>query len=854
MKKNALSLLLALVLVLTAAAPVSASEAIEITSGDWTFLAEDGEATLVEYLGSDTDVVVPETIDGLPVTRLSDDHPDYDVFRNVQLTSVQLPGSLKHLSTGCFHSQESLTEVVIPDSITVIPYGCFSGCTNLKSVTLPETLTRIEMWAFSGCASLQTIELPGSLEVIEQMAFQNCTGLTEITIPCSAGFWSFHGCTGLEKVTFSGAGVGDLAFEGCTGLKEVILTDNVKALGEGAFANTGLTSIFIPASVTTMDYYAVGYTAEVNETGWLGKTDRMDHFVIFGFAGTAAEEYAERFHFPFVPEGEYAPIEGDFGEYAHWKFDPDTGKLSMWGYGSAYQYDHGEQPWYGLYAQITSVEISGELFDIPAIAFYRDFSSLSEVTVTAADCRLGQSAFAELENLETVTLSAGTSIGPHCFAGSALESIVLPAEETCTGQAAFKNCKNLKEVVFSPILEEINTQTFYGCTSLKEVDLPESTWIISYQAFAHSGLEAIEIPDNVVVFHGESFLGCGDLKYVKLPAGLTETYGSEFADCTSLSTVIMPEEMDAVFGQWVFKNCDSLTDISFHTAPVIGLNMYQGCDGLTELSIPEGVLDIQNNAFAGCLNLNYVTIPATVNAIGDQAFAACGRLKTVAFRGDAPAFSGNVFASDALTCYYPAGNGTWTADVMQNYGGTVTWLPYELLPFTDVPAGSFYYGCVGWALEKGITNGISATEFGSNLNCNRAQVVTFLWRAAGCPEPTAAEHPFVDVQAGSFYEKAVLWAVETGITTGTDERHFSPNASCNRAAVVTFLHRAAGSPTPLSQSHSFTDVPAGAFYEQAVLWALENKITNGISATQFGPTALCNRAQVVTFLNRTFPA
>ena len=411
---------------------------------------------------------------------------------------MQLPEGLEHLGRACFSGQKSLTKVVIPDSVTTIFYYVFSGCTGLKSVTLPETLTVIEDFAFRGCTSLETVELPESLESIRQMAFENCTGLKEMTIPCGISFRAFHGCTGLEKVTIGG-NVGLLAFDGCTNLTDVTLTDSVTGLGEAAFANTGLTSIFIPASVTKMDYECVGYTADVSETGWINRTDKVPNFIIYGYAGTEAEEYARFHRFPFVPEGQFAPTEGKFGEDAHWRFDPDNGKLSMWGYGDAYEYSHGEQPWFNLGAQITSVEISGNLWEIPAISFYRDFPSLSEVTVTAEDCRLGHQTFAELENLETVTLSAGTSIGTLCFEGSALESIVLP-DEDCTGQGAFKNCKNLKKVVFNSNLEEVNTQTFYGCTSLKEVELPESTRIISYQSFAYSGLESIEIPDNVWSF------------------------------------------------------------------------------------------------------------------------------------------------------------------------------------------------------------------------------------------------------------------------------------------------------------------------------------------------------------------
>lgn len=188
--------------------------------------------------------------------------------------------------------------------------------------------------------------------------------------------------------------------------------------------------------------------------------------------------------------------------------------------------------------------------------------------------------------------------------------------------------------------------------------------------------------------------------------------------------------------------------------------------------------------------------------------------------------------------------------------GELVWEESPISPLTqsfiDVEEGSFYEVPVAWAAYHEITNGVDSFRFGPDASANRAQVVTFLWRAAGEPEPTTAENPFVDVQAGSFYEKAVLWAVEMGITNGTDETHFSPNLSCNRATVVTFLHRAAGSPAAQSAENPFTDVPADTWYTVPVLWAVEQGITNGLSATEFGPDASCNRAQIVTFLYRAY--
>ena len=204
MKRSALSLLLVLALLLSMAAPVLAAEDQTITSGDWVYLVEDGEATLVEYLGSSTDVVVPAQIDGLKVAWLGTSDSDYDIFRNIQLTSVQLPDGLKGLGMGCLGGQDSLTEVVMPDSITSMQSSVFAGCDNLKSVKLSENLTSLPMWTFSGCNALETVALPESLTNIEQMAFRNCTGLKEMTIHCGISYWAFHGCTGLEKVTIGG--------------------------------------------------------------------------------------------------------------------------------------------------------------------------------------------------------------------------------------------------------------------------------------------------------------------------------------------------------------------------------------------------------------------------------------------------------------------------------------------------------------------------------------------------------------------------------------------------------------------------------------------------------------------------
>ena len=169
--------------------------------------------------------------------------------------------------------------------------------------------------------------------------------------------------------------------------------------------------------------------------------------------------------------------------------------------------------------------------------------------------------------------------------------------------------------------------------------------------------------------------------------------------------------------------------------------------------------------------------------------------------------------------------------------------------FVDVPEGSYYEEAVNWAVEKGITTGTDATHFSPNGICTRAQAVTFLWRAAGSPAAKSAVMPFTDVKAGSYYYDAVLWAVENGITKGTSDTMFSPDATCTRAQIVTFLWRSQKSPAA-GTANPFTDVKASAYYADAVLWAVKEDVTKGTTNTTFSPDANCTRAQIVTFIWR----
>ena len=267
----------------------------------------------------------------------------------------------------------------------------------------------------------------------------------------------------------------------------------------------------------------------------------------------------------------------------------------------------------------------------------------------------------------------------------------------------------------------------------------------------------------------------------------------------------------------------------------IGRAAFQGCAYVKSVDIANGVTKICRGAFTQCWALESVIIPTSVNTI------------------EMAAFGTTISGSTMDDVYYCGSAAQWGRISIGEHNDSLLKASFHYnydpnMSFTDVAAGSYCYDAVQWAVANGITNGTDATHFSPNAGCTRGQVVTFLWRAAG--EPTVGGNVgFVDVAPGSYCYEAVKWAVANGITKGTDATHFSPNETCTRGQVVTFMYRAEGEPA-VGGNVGFVDVAAGSYCYNAVQWAVANGITKGTDATHFSPSATCTRGQVVTFLYR----
>lgn len=326
---------------------------------------------------------------------------------------------------------------------------------------------------------------------------------------------------------------------------------------------------------------------------------------------------------------------------------------------------------------------------------------------------------------------------------------------------------------------------------------------LNWSAPAFAAHSDFSVEDGVLI----EYTGPGG--NVTLPEGVTEIGASVFIECgEDLTGVVMGSGLKT-----------------------IGENAFRFCTGLTSVTIPDGVVTIGDFAFHGCDNLKTVVIPGSVTDIAWSTFST-------------HADSAEYVVIPGLTIY--GERGSYAETYAQEYD-----IPFSAIgidipapSFADVKANDYFANPVRWAVEKGITSGTSATTFSPNANCTVAQILTFLWRANGSQRP-AGSNPFSDVKNGAYYADAATWAYEKGLVSSNT---FGGDIPCTRSMAVTYMWKAAGSPS--AKSANFTDVSDEAEYASAVAWAVEKGVTSGTSATTFSPGNVCTRGQIVTFLYR----
>ena len=585
---------------------------------------------------------------------------------------------------------------------------------------------------------------------------------------------------------------------------------------------------------------------------------------------------------------------GQCGDNVYWTLSKD-GVLNITGSGSMWEanWDNDTQtaaaPWLPSSKEIVKVNIGAGVTKIGDFIFGH-CTSLKSVTIGNSVSCIGTYAFQGCTSLTSVTIpNSVTSLKKGAFDGcSSLTSVKIPDSVTSIEDLVFCNCSSLTSVTIPDGVTSIGVGSFEGCTSLKSIDIPDNVTLIGILAFKScSTLSNVTIPNKVEWIGDNAFENCSSLTSVKIPDSVTYMGWYVFSECDSLTEVTIGNGVKCI-DNYAFLNCDVLSKVTIgNSVTSIGEAAFMLCPSLKSVTIPNSVTSIGDSAFCDCYALNKVklgnnltsignyafmechsitnvTFPESLTIINDFAFLNCFSLKTIIFKGDAPIFAYKsndeslAFGSVTATVYYPVDNPTWTKDVRQNYSGTIifsgvlTWTPLRnngKIGFYDVTNPTdFFYTPIYWTVDNGIATGYKDNTFHPRANCNRAAVVTFLWRLAGKPDMGITK-AFSDMTGNSDFDHAITWAAAKGIATGYKDGTFRPWETCHRAAIVTFLWRYAGRPQPTSMAN-FSDMTGNDDFNKAISWAAEKNITTGYDDGTFRPWNQCLRLAVATFLYR----
>lgn len=635
------------------------------------------------------------------------------------------------LGNQAFSGNKEVTSVLLEKAPTTVGESVFSSCTSLTNVTLPDDMKELQDGMFAFCTALKTLKFPAQLNRIGKACFDRAGLAGDLVIPESVeniGFVAFRNCHGLTSITV----------EGNPTFSKGDKTYAFQYCNNLLWMKANFNIIKQVVNITTPDQYK-GETFEPQNSSWftadgkeVGSSTNIDQETTF----------YRWFTKKVLLNANGGQNNGDIQEvYAF--FAPALGETKTIQFPSRYNR--------GQVSYVVKVDDT---------KFTRDGYTFKEWTGDAA----GEKPY---------------EIGKHIY-------------------------NYMPDAIYAQWSKVIDEDTYFVSP------------VIADQTYTGSALEpAVKVTKNGEVI--------SDTEY-------SVKYSANTNVGTATATVKVG---DTVIGTATFNIVKAKPTVSITAEPASLVG--GGKVTLTVTGVPE-----EGNVTVTCDN--GITVDSE-----NSTYSAVLPNRTVSYT-----FTANYDESTN----YTAASAKCEVSVTRRYSSPSTPVtpeheptPEETVKFADVSTSAYYYDAVKWAVENGVTDGLSATTFGPYESCTRAQIVTFLWRAAGSPEPKTMSS-FADVPASAYYAKAVAWAVENGITNGMTDTAFAPDATCARGQSVTFLYRALKGTA--SGSASFTDVKSDAFYADAVNWAVASDVTNGTSATTFSPNADCTRAEIVTFLYRAY--
>ena len=724
--------------------------------------------------------------------------------------------------------RSQITKVVVEEGVTGIGNSAFSGC-GLTSVSLPSTLKTIGDFAFKYCRELLSIKIPASVTSISGSAFADCDAMTEVLVEKGSANY----CNDASGVLYNKDKT-ELVFCPRDLPYSYEIPSTVKIIAPYAFHNCkSLTSMVIPGSVVILGDYSFAGCKNLSAVTMGNGLVSMGGYAFKGCDSLKGVK---------LPDSLV-----NMGSYAFWGCE-----------------------------SLKEVKLPDNLVSISDNCFLL-CDALGSITIPKKVSHIGYNAFLGCSLWEIKFEGNAPVIDPPLFYKIQSIDVIIayyPAGDTTWTDEVFNSgysegVNDIKWVSYAPDVEEEEEAPVYivaqgSCGSNVGWMIKSDGRLIIYG----TGAMQFMMRSGAAPWSAYADL----ITSVEVSSGVESIADNAFAGCRNLTTISVADTVKSI-GNEAFAGCESLKTVTFAgDAPEIGENCFE--DTSFNVQYPKNnatwtekvqedfgqdVVWVEENcahSFGAPVVENAVKATCTENGSYEEVktCSACGKVFRDTIIVNA---TGHTFDQEKIDQKYLVSE--LSSDSLAVYRksckcGSAGEETFEVNPkeFRDVPKNAFYYDPVMWAVEKGITTGTGEGKFSPDAICNRGQVVTFLWRAAGQPEPTKTENPFKDVKSGDFFYKAVLWAAEQGITTGTSETTFSPNENCNRGQIVTFLSRAKGGKATTS-TNPFKDVAENAFYYNPVLWAVEKGITAGTGdGTTFEPNAACTRGQVITFLYRAY--
>lgn len=851
----------------------------------------------------------------------------------VEITNVTISDGVTSIGSYafCYCSVKSIT---LPFGLKHIGSSAFFNCPNIQQINIPDSVEYIDPYAFSCCKGLHTVQLPASLTLISEELFAECDNLRNLSIPDTVteiGANAFLRCTAfiLEKLPAGIKSIGASAFENCGAVESLLLPKTLESIGNAAFGGTVIDKASFdgtPERWTAIGGDGCGIARD--------KIDFLEH--ICDFSGWKYDEHKhwqqctcgktqnEGEH---TGDGEICDVcgaalsaaldSGSIGDGLSWSLSR-SGALTISGSGKMSDFSSvaNAAPWDKQKDKIQSAVIGSGVQSISGGAF-SGCTALEKVTISDTVAQIDLNAFDGCTSLAAFEVAEGNkaflSVGGVLFSAdkellrcpvgksadyavpsgtvaiaggafkdcSKLESLVIPDSVTAIGKSAFENCAALKRITLPKSITKLEASCFSGCTALAEIALPDSVKTLGEKVFSGcAALKSVKIPAEVTVIPTEAFFGCSSLESITIPKSVSHINERAFDGCTALKKVdYLGSDTDwsqvtKETGNNALDNAEKSFTRTDHEHKYTDTVIPPTCTerGCTVHLCSCG--DKREDSYTPPLGHSYK----------GGICVRCGILdpnKDIPHKHDfIPIVTKPTCLTEGFTTYTCSCGECYTKDYVSAVGhktqlqnakavGCLTG-GYTGDEVCTVCGKGFKQGSVIFALghdpQPARVKAPTCTESGytGDLICMRCGDMTQTGTtvaAAGhkffggvcsvCGTKGAEAVPeFDDVKPGAFYFDAVQWAVENGITNGTGKNTFSPNDVCSRYQIVIFLWRAAGQPEAKA-AVSFADVKPGDIFYEAVQWAVERGITKGTSSTSFSPFAPCTRGQIVTFLYRS---